>query len=244
MEFSTSKIFFICLLASLAFMIWTWKSNKFYNQSEQDNFLDGVGGFVSTGALQMKDYNAYISRLLAFTPSLNGPNQNEDRSILVYPPPSDTWLTSYDANIRRLSVETTNKFFLTPLTLYIFTQANFEGRLVMIPFDPLPLGPEHKIHMAATDRSISALFNIYLKPSEEKGYTFSCVVPKDYKITFIFDGTDIPPTELKSGAHMNVSAYSAIFSITIVRDSITTPQTPSQQVTTTTNVVPAGQVMI
>lgn len=219
MELSTLQIILICLLTAFGLVIWTLRSPT-PTLAQEDHFLNEVGDFVSTGAFVLADYSAYVSNLLAFVPG-----QKTTSNMILFPKPTSTWLSSHEAHKKQLCIDTINKFFTTPFTIYVFTENNFQGKLVMIPFEPIPVG--QKIYMSAAQPAHSALFQMHLVLPSSTKTVFSCVVPKDHKVSFGFDVSNAEPLVLIEGAHPTIICYNSIFSITI---QLATPELTTTQI--------------
>jgi len=208
MPISTFQILLISIITSAFIVLYIYKSKTCNIKSESETFQDS-GDFVSSQVLQLSDYGSYISRLLAFTPGLSS-----GKDIIVYPRPSKAWTNTYEVNKRKLCIETINKYFIFPNTLHIFTEPSFQGRMTIIPFDPIPKNQSFKI--SADEVNHMVLFKEYLKFRTTTGNPYSCIVPNGYKVIIKYEGSELPDSVLESGPHATIVCPSTIFSITIL----------------------------
>jgi hypothetical protein len=133
----------------------------------------------------VKDTNTltqYLSKLVTMSP-------------IVYPAPTSEWSIQYSNTMRKICIDALSTFFNQPSVVFIFSQQNFQGELIIIPF-------------TSTLTVKSVPFDKYLTTS-----LFSCIVPEKTTITFEFTNKDT--LKLTSGYHSTLVAPSMISSLLV-----------------------------
>ena len=197
------------MLGAAALVLWVFQQNR-----KRETFSTVVPDVVSSRSLLTDNYAMYASKILGFVPGSGGSFYNADKSIVVYPQPSATWLSLYNNAIKQVAMNTVNMYFATPNTLFIFDQPGFQGKMVIIPFDPIPKGQ----HQELTSNSANALLFVQHLGTITSGKIFSCVVPNNYRIQFIFEGSQAPTNAMKAGGYHAITCPTSIRRIMIEPD--------------------------
>ena len=198
------NIIFIYLAAAAALIFWIFQN---INKNKEDFVVEDV---VSARSLLTDNYAAYASKLIAFVPGAGGTYYSPDKSIVFYPQPSPTWLATFTNSLKQLTLDAINTYYNTPNTLFMFDGAGFMGRLIAIPFDPIPKDQKLKFSI----NSQHAILFVQLLEAITPGKIFSCIVCKGYKVTILFEGAQ-DPLSLPPGGHQALTCPTTIRTIDI-----------------------------
>ena len=219
---NTLNIIVICFIAAAALILISLRPPSLSSQIDTETFTDdaalntkGPGTALMSSASSLAAAAKQCSILTSFVPDV-GTTYNADKSIAVFPAPSQTWLLEYQTHLRKTIVETLNSLLVPPNALMIFTLPNFTGRSIIIPFGFLA-NVGSTATFTNTNTGHVLLFSEILKlPKPAGGNTFSCVVPKNYKAKIGFNN-NAPPLELPEGAHATLTAPDFIISLQITK---------------------------
>ena len=202
----TVQIIILCCLFAIVSVGLLVQQRKGIIEKYVNNLLSD---FVSTGTFNQKELNTYAGNLMHFVP---GRNYSADtNNILMFPEPTPTWISRYQVSIRQSCMDFINDFVKLPCTLFFFSEPNFQGRLVMVPFDPIPIN--QSLELSKVNIKNALLFSKYIYYDE--GSTISCVVPSKYAIEIFFDDSNVPSVSLVNGPHNTVSCPKPIIKIAI-----------------------------
>ena len=222
---NTLNIILICAIAATFLLAFTLKIGKdkderlnqehFETTPDKPTQTRGAGATLIASASSITAAANQAATLISFVPDV-GSTYNADKSVAIFPSPSQTWLLDYQTQLRNVLSSTLDNVLSPPNTLLVFTEPNFLGRAVFLPFSYLP-----NIGSSATFINTNAghaiLFSEILQlPKPVGGNTFSCVVPSKHKAIIGF-ANEAPSLEIPEGAHAALVAPTQIASVQIVR---------------------------
>lgn len=166
-------------------------------RASNEGFTVDLGRINGFPKLDNKAYSVYAGTLWSWSPT----NANQ-KTIKILSTPSIVWQEAWTTGIKQVSIEAINnwvKFMSGINTFLMWSGADYQGQLLLLPFDP-----KVPSTFSATDPLWTAMFeNIW--NGFMVGSTWSCVVPASYDIVLRFE-TGAPIT-LNNGRYYNNLPY-------------------------------------
>jgi hypothetical protein len=211
----TFQIIIVCLLGSIILLILTIKFPfKFKESYSEEPLLSSPGNTVVSAASSLDDAAKRAAEFFKFIPGAGGANYSPDKTIRMFPNPSQTWLLDYQTHMRKAVIKALDTLLMPPNTLCIFTAPNFGGNIVIVPYGHLSLSGATAVFTNKEQGHI-ILFKEILKFTRPVGGNgFSCVVPTGFKVEIGFEN-GAPTLKLPEGAHASLTAPAPFANISI-----------------------------
>jgi hypothetical protein len=173
--------------------------------------LGRINGFPK---LDNKAYSAYAGILWSWSPS----NIDTDANTLkLLSTPSTVWQESWTTGIKQVSIDAVNswvKFMSEINTILMWSAADYQGQLMLLPFDP-----KVPTVFSATDSLWIAMYQT-IWTAITPGSTWSCVVPANYNVILRFE-TGNPITLASSRYYNNLPYPSRLIELQVIPIAIT-----------------------
>ena len=214
----TLNVIILCVIGAIALILAATNKSML---TSKEAFIDqytttSPGNTLVASSPSLYTAASQAASLMSFVPDITS-TYNPTKTIIVFPTPSQTWLIDYQTHLRSAIMRSLDNLLTPPNSIMLFTEPNFRGRIVILPFGYLS-GAGATAVFLDTDQEHALLFTEILKFSKPAGAnTFSCIVPPKHKCIIGFKN-DAPSLDLAEGSHATLIAPTAISNIQVTRE--------------------------